>query len=192
MTADFSIRVRNPRNHFSGHSSAEEHLPTKQGVAGSNPAGHDFFMDRALSQARLAVRKGEVPVGAVIVRAGRILARAHNRTRLDRDPTAHAEMVALRAASKLIGNERLLDCALVVTLEPCAMCAGAIIQARIPTLVYGTKDPKAGACGSALRVIPNKKLNHSPAVISGVRARDAAALLTDFFKARRKMKRAVL
>ena len=142
-------------------------------------------MDRALAQARAAAKRGEVPIGAVLVKDGRILARAHNRTRTRRDPTAHAEMVVLQRAAQLLGNERFLGCSLYVTLEPCAMCAGAVVQARLSAVIYGCRDPKAGACGSVLRVIPNKKLNHRPAVISDVRAESAAAILRDFFRTRR-------
>src|SRR5262249_25062381 len=150
-----------------------------------NPAGHEFIMKEALRQARDAAKKGEVPIGAVILQKNRAVARAHNLTRTNHDPTAHAEMIVLKRAAKKIKNERLLNAALYVTLEPCAMCAGAIVQARVPVVVYGAKDPKAGACGSALKILPNKKLNHRPVVVGGVLAGESAALLRSFFRRRR-------
>jgi tRNA(adenine34) deaminase len=144
----------------------------------------------ALAQARLAETKGEVPIGAVLVANGRVVARSHNRTRLDRDPTAHAEIVLIRKAIRKIRNERFLNTALYVTLEPCAMCAGAIVQARIPLVVYGAEDPKAGACGSVFTVLPSPRLNHRPEVVPGVEALESARLLSAFFKRRRAEKRA--
>lgn len=143
-------------------------------------------MTRALSLARQAARKGEVPVGAVVVRDGRIIGEGFNLTRSDSDPTAHAEIVALRLAARRLKNERLLGCDLYVTLEPCAMCAGAIVQSRLARVVYGAPDPKAGACGSVLKVLPNRKLNHRPAVVRWLMAEKSADLLTGFFKARRR------
>lgn len=128
-------------------------------------------MKEALKEARKAARVGEVPIGALIVKNGRIISRAFNRTRTWKDPTAHAEMIALQSAAKKIDNERLLDTTLYVTLEPCAMCAGAIIQARVPTVIYAAEDPKAGACGSVLTILPHQQLNHRPSVIKGIYAR---------------------
>lgn len=143
------------------------------------------FMLQALVQARRAGRLDEVPVGAVIVKDGRVIARGHNLTRTKHDPTAHAEIVALRRASAKLKNERLIGAELYVTLEPCAMCAGAIVQARLAAVHYGTRDPKAGACGSALKVLPHLKLNHRPAVSGGVLAAESAQILVDFFRRKR-------
>lgn len=147
---------------------------------------HVKFMDAALAMALKAGDRGEVPIGAVLVKDGKILARAHNLTRTKKDPTGHAEMVVIRKAISKLKNERFLDTALYVTLEPCAMCAGAIVQARIPAVVFGAYDAKAGACGSVFRILPNKKLNHQPRVVTGVLAEEAVQLLKDFFKNRRQ------
>jgi tRNA(adenine34) deaminase len=146
---------------------------------------YNQFMHLALREARQAQKKDEVPVGAVLIQNGKVLARGHNLTRTHRDPTAHAEMVVLKKAARKIRNERLLGTTLYVTLEPCAMCAGAIIQARIPVVVFGAKDPKAGACGSVLKVLPHKKLNHRPQVVKGVMAKESAQILKDFFRRKR-------
>jgi tRNA(adenine34) deaminase len=143
------------------------------------------FMDAALAEAREAAERGEVPVGAVIVVEGRIVARAGNRTITDCDPTAHAEIVALRQAAKVVGNHRLLAASLYVTIEPCAMCAGAMIQARIARLTYGADDAKAGAVRSCFNILDHPQLNHRVEVTPGVRAGEAAAVLKDFFAARR-------
>jgi tRNA(adenine34) deaminase len=146
---------------------------------------HLAFMEAALAEARAAGERGEVPVGAVIVVEDRIVARAGNRTIADCDPTAHAEMVALREAAKLVGNYRLLGAALYVTIEPCAMCAGAMIQARVARLIYGAEDAKGGAVRSCFSVLDHPQLNHRVEVIPGVLADEAAAVLKDFFAARR-------
>jgi tRNA(adenine34) deaminase len=143
------------------------------------------WMHAALEEAREAARRGEVPVGAAIVVEDRILARAGNRTITDCDPTAHAEMVALREAAKLIRNYRVLGATLYVTIEPCAMCAGAMIQARIERLVYGANDSKGGAAQSCFSILDHPQLNHRVEVTSGVCADEAAALLKDFFAAKR-------
>jgi len=143
------------------------------------------FMHLAIAEARAAELAGEVPVGAVIVRDGEIIATGNNRVLRDSDPTAHAEIVALRVAGKAIGNYRLEGCTLYATLEPCAMCAGAIIHARIARLVYAASDPKAGACGSVLDVMNHPQLNHKVEVVSGLLAEECGAMLTDFFRARR-------
>jgi tRNA(adenine34) deaminase len=143
------------------------------------------FMKAALAEAAKAAASGEVPVGAVVVRAGRIVARGSNRPIAASDPTAHAEIVALRRAARKAGNYRLPDCELYVTVEPCAMCVGAIVQARVRRLVFGAADPKAGALGSVLAV-PFDRLNHRPEIVGGVLARESAALLKAFFRARRK------
>jgi tRNA(adenine34) deaminase len=139
----------------------------------------------ALTQARLAAESGEVPIGAVIVRAGEVIARGQNRVLRDVDPTAHAEIVALRAAAQTIGNYRLLGCTLYVTLEPCAMCAGAMIHARLDRLVFAAADPKAGAAGSVLAVLNHPQLNHQMAVEQGILGEESAELLRSFFRERR-------
>jgi tRNA(adenine34) deaminase len=146
---------------------------------------HAEAMAVALQQARAAEEHGDVPIGAAIFRAGELLAAAGNERERRRDPTAHAEILAIRAAAAKLGGWRLPETTLYVTLEPCAMCAGAIVLARIPTVVYGTPDPKAGAAGSVLDVLAEPALNHRPELIAGVRADECAALLRDFFAHRR-------
>jgi tRNA(adenine34) deaminase len=143
------------------------------------------FMRAALDEAQAAAARGEVPVGTVIIAEGRVVGRAGNRTITDCDPTAHAEIVALREAAKTIGNYRLLGATLYVTIEPCAMCAGAMVQARIGRLVYGADDPKGGAVRSCFSILDHPQINHRVEVTSGVLAEDAAALLQNFFAARR-------
>lgn len=142
-------------------------------------------MQAALAQARLAGEGGEVPIGAVVVREGAIVASGQNRVLRDLDPTAHAEIVALRAAGAAIGNYRLNGCTLYVTLEPCSMCAGAMIHARLDRLVFATADPKAGAAGSVLSVLNHPQLNHQMQVEQGILADEAAGLLRSFFRERR-------
>ena len=139
----------------------------------------------ALDEARLAADAGEVPVGAVVVENGVVVGRGQNRVLRDSDPTAHAEVVALRAAGKALGNYRLSGCELFVTLEPCAMCAGAMIHARVARLVYAAADPKAGAAGSVLAVLNHPRLNHQMVVVSGELAEESGALLREFFRQRR-------
>jgi tRNA(adenine34) deaminase len=143
------------------------------------------FMDDALSEARAANEAGEVPVGCVIVRAGAVIVRAGNRTLRDRDPTAHAEMLAIRQAAKALGSERLTDCDLYVTLEPCAMCAAALSFARIRRLYYGAADPKGGAVDNGVRFFASPTCHHRPEVYGGIGESEAAGLLRDFFKVRR-------
>jgi len=143
------------------------------------------FMDLALEQAENAEKSGEVPIGCVIVRDNAVIARAGNRTLTDRDPTAHAEILALREAARLTGSERLTDCDLYVTLEPCTMCAGAISFARIRRLYYGATDPKGGAVDSGVRFFASPTCHHAPDVYPSVGENKAAALLRQFFKARR-------
>jgi tRNA(adenine34) deaminase len=143
-------------------------------------------MRLALREAEAALAHDDVPVGALIVdAAGTIVAAGHNERERRQDPTAHAELIALRAAAEALGHWRLLDTTLYVTLEPCAMCAGAIVLARVPRVVYGTADPKAGAAGSVLDILAEPRLNHRPAVTSGVLAPECAALLVQFFASRR-------
>ena len=143
------------------------------------------FMDVAFEEAEGAAREGEVPVGAVVVRGGEIIARAHNRPLVERDPTAHAELLALRAAAKKIGDERLADCDLYVTLEPCTMCAAAISLARIRRLYYGAPDPKGGAVESGVRFFASSACHHRPDIYGGMQEARAAELLRAFFKERR-------
>ena len=143
------------------------------------------FMQAALAEARLAGEAGEVPIGAVVAREGVIVARGQNRVLRDVDPTAHAEIVALRAAAAAVGNYRLAGCTLYVTLEPCAMCAGAMIHARLDRLVFAASDPKAGAAGSVLGVVNHPQLNHQMAVEQGALAEESAELLRRFFRERR-------
>jgi tRNA(adenine34) deaminase len=143
------------------------------------------FMQEALSEASASVNAGEVPIGAVLVQDGKILARSGNRTIRDNDPTAHAEIIVLREAARLLGNYRLPGTTMYVTIEPCSMCAGAMIQARVPRLVYGADDPKGGAVRSCFEVLTNPRLNHQVEVTSGILATEAAALLQSFFAARR-------
>ncbi len=164
-----------------------------RGVAAEAPqatATDERMMRRALELARLAAEQGEVPVGALVYHGAgeeaRILAEAHNTREGRRDPTGHAELLAIRAAAKALGDWRLNECTLVVTLEPCAMCAGAIVNARVGRLVYGATDPKAGAVASLYRLCEDVRLNHRLTPIGGVLADEAAALLRDFFRARRR------
>jgi tRNA(adenine34) deaminase len=142
-------------------------------------------MEAALAQARLAAEGGEVPIGAVIVYRGVMIAQAQNCTIRHVDPTAHAEMIALRTAATALGNYRLSGCTLYVTLEPCAMCAGAMIHARLDRLVFAAADPKAGACGSVLSVVNHPRLNHQMQVEQGILAEESAELLRGFFRERR-------
>jgi len=149
-------------------------------------AEHERFMDIALEEAARAAAEDESPVGAVVILDGRVLAREHNRREQLRDPTAHAEILALRAAARALGGWRLIGAALYVTLEPCAMCAGAAVLARVEKLVYGAPDPKGGAVDTLYRIPTDTRLNHRIEVIAGVRAAEAARLLGEFFARRRK------
>jgi len=150
----------------------------------ASPADEQF-MTAALEQARLAAREGDVPVGAIVVRGDQILSRASNYTMRDQDPTAHSEVLAIREAAKVLGSWRLTGCTLYVTLEPCAMCAGAIVVARLDRLVFGAWDDKAGMVGSLGDLVRHPKLNHQAEVLGGLRAEESAGLLREFFKARR-------
>jgi tRNA(adenine34) deaminase len=148
-------------------------------------AAHEAGMEVAIEEARKAEGHGDVPIGAAIFCDGEPLARAGNERELQRDPTAHAEVLAIRAAAELLGGWRLPGTTLYVTLEPCAMCAGAIVLARVPLVVFGTPDPKAGAAGSVLDVLAEPALNHRPRVVAGIREAECAALLRGFFASRR-------
>lgn len=147
------------------------------------------YMRMAIDQAFLAEEKGDVPIGAVITYQGRIVAKAHNQRQLLNDPTAHAEMIALTQAAEAIGNWRLHGCTIYVTLEPCSMCAGALVLARIDRLVFGTDDPKAGACGSLYNIVQDSRLNHRVEINAGVLAEDCKTQLQAFFQRRRDEKR---
>ncbi len=142
-------------------------------------------MRLAVREAERALAHGDVPVGAVVVHDGAVIGAGHNEREHRQDPTAHAEILALRAAADRLGTWRILESVLYVTLEPCAMCAGAIVLSRIPRVVYGTADPKAGAAGSVMDVLAEPRFNHRPAVTGGVLREECAALLLDFFAARR-------
>src|SRR3954470_5856532 len=143
------------------------------------------FMRLAISEAERALEHDDVPIGAVVVRDGEVIGAGRNERELRQDPTAHAEAIALRAAAHALGSWRVLGATLYVTLEPCAMCAGAIVLARVPRVVYGCTDPKAGAAGSVLDILAEPRLNHRPSVTAGVLQPECAALLKDFFAARR-------
>jgi tRNA(adenine34) deaminase len=145
----------------------------------------EYFMRLALREAARALEHDDIPVGAVVVRDGEVVATGHNERELRADPTAHAEMIALREAARALGSWRVLESVLYVTLEPCAMCAGAIVLSRVPRVVIGTSDPKAGAAGSVLDVLAEPRLNHNPQVQSGLLAEDCADLLRSFFASRR-------
>jgi tRNA(adenine34) deaminase len=145
----------------------------------------EYFMRLALREAGRALEHDDVPVGAVIVRDGEVIGAGHNERELRADPTAHAEMIALREAAAAVGSWRVLESVMYVTLEPCAMCAGALVLARIPRVVYGASDPKAGAAGSVLDVLGEARLNHRPVVAGGLLAEDCAGLLRAFFASRR-------
>jgi tRNA(adenine34) deaminase len=153
----------------------------------NTPSGDDAaWMELALEQAALAAVAGEVPVGALVIKDGEIIGRGHNRNLLDDDPTAHAEIVALRQAAARLGNHRLTGCTMVATIEPCSMCAGALIHARIARLVYGASDPKAGAAGSVLQIINHPGLNHRMEITAGVLAGKCSEVLQDFFRQKRQ------
>ena len=140
------------------------------------------FMEAAIEEAKLAFDLGEVPVGAVIVKDGAIIARAHNLTETAKDPTAHAEILAIREAAKALGGWRLMDCDLYVTVEPCSMCAGAIVWSRIRGLFYGARDPKAGAAGSLFNIPADTRLNHNPEVTGGIMEEECSSIIKAFFR----------
>ena len=153
-----------------------------------NPlAPHDYWMKKALDQAIIAFDEGEVPVGAVIVYQERVIAEGRNQRETLNDPTAHAEMIAITQAAEVLQSWRLLDCTLYVTLEPCPMCAGAIVQARIPNVIYGTPDPKGGACHTLFSLTSDIRLNHQAAVLGGVMQEDCKAILQEFFRQQRAL-----
>lgn len=173
------LRRRNPYN---GVKIMDHRMPQN---SSSETASDELWMEEALRCAQRALEAGEVPVGAVVIRAGQILGRGWNRNLTGLDPTAHAEIIALRDAAANLGNHRLGDCELFATIEPCAMCAGALVHARIRRLVYGADDPKAGAVHSVMGVLNHSSLNHQMAVRGGVLAGRSAELLQEFFRNRR-------
>lgn len=148
---------------------------------------HEPWMRRALDLARRAFEENEVPVGAVIVHQERVIGEGYNQRETLNDPTAHAEMIAITQAAETLGSWRLIECVLYVTLEPCPMCAGAIVQARMPTVVYGTTDPKAGACHSLFQLTDDPRLNHRSTVIGGVMREECKQLLQEFFQQQRAL-----
>ncbi len=148
---------------------------------------HKFYMQMALEQARIAESLNEVPIGAVVVHQGRVIGAAHNQREMLRDPTAHAEMLAITQAADAIGDWRLIDCALYVTLEPCPMCAGAIVNARVPLVIFGATDPKAGAATSLFHLLSDERLNHRCEVVPGVMAEACGEILTRFFQRQRSL-----
>jgi tRNA(adenine34) deaminase len=161
-------------------------LMQKGAAQNEQRSADERFMRMALREAQRGAREGEVPVGAIVVREGKVLARAHNRPIRLHDPSAHAEVLALRSAARKLRNYRVEGCDLYVTIEPCAMCAGAIVQARLRRTIYGAPDPKAGACGTALRVLNHRKLNHRVEITRGILAADCAAAIQTFFRSKRK------
>ena len=177
------------RDAFNGSSSSGEAGPLDAAdpldAAGPFSETDVAMMRLALDEARAAVKHDDVPIGAVVAIGGRVIARGHNERELLQDPTAHAEILALRRAAEAVGSWRVLDATLYVTLEPCAMCAGAIVLARVPTLIYGARDPKAGACGSVIDVTGEPRFNHRPKVRGGLLAEQCGEPLREFFAARR-------
>jgi tRNA(adenine34) deaminase len=149
------------------------------------PDVNEQWMREAIAEAQLAVAHDDIPIGAIVVHGGAVIGRGHNERERRQDPTAHAETLALREAAATLGSWRVLEATLYVTLEPCAMCAGAIVLARVPRVVYGATDPKAGAAGSVLDVLAEPRLNHRPAVVSGVLGDECGELLRTFFRTRR-------
>ena len=147
----------------------------------------EIYMSEALKQAYEAFEADEVPVGAVIVHKGRIIARAHNQIEMLKDPTAHAEMIAITQAAAYLGCARLIDCSIYATIEPCSMCAGAMVHARVKRLVYGAADPRAGAAGTIFNITQHEALNHRVDVLGGVMAEECSAVLRNFFQAKRLM-----
>ena len=150
-------------------------------IPGSTMTEHDKWMEFAFKEADQAYKRKEVPIGAIIVHDNRIIGKGYNQTESLRDPTAHAEIIAITAAAAQLDNHRLADCTMYVTLEPCAMCAGAIVLARIPTLVYGASDPKAGACGTLYNIVQDERLNHRVDLVRGVLEEKCGDILKDFF-----------
>jgi len=168
-------------------NKSKTYLPAgRYGYPLNDEPDHEYFMQEAIKEAVKALEEKEVPIGAVIVHKNRIIARAHNQRERLKDPTAHAEMIALTQAAAYLDDWRLIDMAIYVTIEPCPMCAGALVNARVKKLVYGAKDPKAGASGSLYNITDDKRLNHRLEIISGVMKKDCQFLMKEFFRAKRK------
>jgi tRNA(adenine34) deaminase len=167
------------------HSNGTDISPAPRNLSSRFFPRDEYFMRLALREAERALAHDDIPVGAVVVRDGEVIGSGHNERELRADPTAHAEMIALREAARTLGSWRVLESVLYVTLEPCAMCAGAIVLSRVPRVVFGTADPKAGAGGSVLDVLAEPRLNHRPQVESGLLAEECADLLRAFFASRR-------
>jgi tRNA(adenine34) deaminase len=166
-------------------SVPSQELSSKRVLCSRDMDSDAGFMEQALEEARQSAADGEVPIGAILVQDGKIIARSGNRTIRDCDPTAHSEIVVLREGSRALGNYRLAETALYVTVEPCSMCAGAIVQARVPRLIYGCDDPKGGAVRSCFEILTHPRLNHQVEVTAGILAGECAAILQSFFAARR-------
>jgi tRNA(adenine34) deaminase len=149
----------------------------------------NFYMSQALKEAEKAFENDEVPIGAIIVHEGRVIGRAHNQMKMLKDPTAHAEILAITQAASYLANERLINTTIYVTIEPCSMCAGALVLARVKRLVYGAGDPRTGACGSVFNITDNRKLNHRIKVTKGVLEKECAVLLREFFSKKRSEER---
>ena len=165
------------------------HRTSKGGAGARFSMTDETFMKTALKEAERAFEKGDCPIGAVVVHESKIIARAHNQVELLKDPTAHAEMIAITQAAATLGQERLLNTTMYVTMEPCAMCAGALVLSRVKRLVFGVPDPKAGACGTLYNIIQDERLNHRLEVVSGILAEPSRALVQEFFRKLRKEKR---
>lgn len=150
---------------------------------------NDYFMNEAIEEAKKAYNKGEVPIGAIIVKNNEIIGRGHNLRETEKDPTLHAEIIAIREAARKLGEWRLIGCTMYVTIEPCAMCAGALVNSRIDNLVIGAKDLKMGACGSIINIIEHEKMNHRVSVTFGTMEKECSAIIKDFFKKLREGKK---
>ena len=163
-------------------------MPDKEGQNKNKTSEEEYFMRQALREARKAYQKEEVPVGAVIVQGGEIVSRGHNQKEKGQDPTLHAEIIALKKAAKMLSSWRLAECTMYVTLEPCLMCAGALLQTRIKELVFGAYDNKAGACGSLYNILQDQRMNHNVEITSNVLPEESKNLLQSFFKELRERK----
>jgi tRNA(adenine34) deaminase len=183
MRAGIGVWVMMVSRH--GRGQALSQTPRARSMSGRFFPRDDYFMRLAVREAERALEHDDVPIGAVLVREGDVVAAAHNERELRQDPTAHAEIIALREAARALGSWRVLDTVVYVTLEPCAMCAGAIVLARVARVVFGASDPKAGACGSVLDVLGEPLLNHRPDVAGGLLAQECGELLSEFFASRR-------
>lgn len=183
--------IRTYPQSYQQHVNKRKHVRPTKVPGGSLVKDHIHWMQEAIAEAKKAEEIGEVPIGAVIVKNGEVIGRGHNMRETIPDPTAHAEMIAIREASRRIGAWRMLDSTLYVTLEPCPMCAGAIVQARVPVVVFGTPDPKAGCAGTLMNLLQEQRFNHQVELIDGVLQEQCGALLTNFFHKLRSKKKNV-